>query len=363
MTPTSESKQSLGQFLRQERERKGITIEQVASATKVGVRTLHSLEADQYVELPAKPFVRGFVISYSRFIGIDYKEVLTRFNAFLEEKVEKERPNRDAGHSGYAFEKRDGEQESRTILAAALGGFVVIGVVAAVFLKPHHHHRGSAMERLRLAHATPAIPTLPLTPAASPLATASTTSIRAASGGPSVAPASVSAPDAAPSPAGEEAAAAGSPPPGKEAVTGWPPEVEPADPEDPLNSGKTLKSAEIKHRLVVKCSNSVWIRYRVDGKPVMQFPLKKDKVVVLRARNLVVFQVSHPEDIKVSYNNDGYHPMRADKNVVSRQGDATLFYPHQLAETVQEPFPDSEPLSQRPTPLSRSVQPLSTPTP
>ena len=52
---------SLGEFLRLERERRGITIEQVASATKVSVRLLHSLEADQYSELPAKPFVRGFV--------------------------------------------------------------------------------------------------------------------------------------------------------------------------------------------------------------------------------------------------------------------------------------------------------------
>lgn len=368
---TPESKQSLGQFLRQERERKGITIEQVASATKIGVRTLHSLEADQYADLPAKPFVRGFVISYSRFIGIDYKEVLTRFNDYLEEKVEKERPNREAGHSGYVFERRDGEQQSRTILAMVLGVFVVLGAVAAVFFKPHHHHHGSAMERLQMAHVKPSAAAPLVSAATGPSGPGPETSLRA--GGPSVAPASVSSPEASPSPSVEghappaPAEPAASPSPlasgSVEGAGGWPPQAQPPDPGDPLNSGKTLSPGEIRHRLVVKCGNSVWIRYRVDGKPVMQFPLKKDKVLVLRARDFVVFQTSNPEDIKVSYNNEGYHPMQDDKNTVTRHNDATLFYPHQLAETVQEPFPHTDSLSQRPAPLSRSVQPLSTPTP
>ena len=40
---------TLGEFLRTEREKRGITIDQVASETKVGVRILHALESDQYV--------------------------------------------------------------------------------------------------------------------------------------------------------------------------------------------------------------------------------------------------------------------------------------------------------------------------
>lgn len=376
MTSTPENKQSLGQFLRQERERKGMTIEQVASATKIGVRTLHALEADQYAELPAKPFVRGFVISYSRFIGLDHKEVLIRFNDYLDEKVERERPNRDAGHSGYAFEKRDGEQQSRTLLAMAMGAFVVVLGVAAVFFKPHHHTHGSAMERLQLAHAKPSAEVPPVAPvalAADPAA-ADRPPVGRPGGSSSVAPASITSPASNPSPgsvsvaASEEVAEGPSPVPTLPtspdvSPAGWPPLPEPADPGDPLNSGKTLKAGEIRHRLVVKAGNSVWIRYRVDGKPVNQFPLKKDKVIVLRAKNLLVFQVARPEDVKISYNNEGYHPLTDEKNISMRQGDATLFYPHQLAEKIQEPFPNSEPLRLRSAPLSRSVEPLSTPTP
>ena len=61
---TNEISPTLGEYLRSEREKREITIEQVASATKVGVRTLILLEADQYAELPVRPFVLGFVRSY-----------------------------------------------------------------------------------------------------------------------------------------------------------------------------------------------------------------------------------------------------------------------------------------------------------
>jgi hypothetical protein len=63
--------------------------------------------------------VRGFINSYARFIGLNPKDILTQYGGFLENKVQ-DRPARDAGHSGYAFEKREGDQ-SRTILWAVLG--------------------------------------------------------------------------------------------------------------------------------------------------------------------------------------------------------------------------------------------------
>src|SRR5947209_19798491 len=120
---TTDGTQSLGEYLRHERERRGITIEQLASATKIGVRQLHALESDHYSELPAKPFVRGFVTSYCRFIGLDPKETLARYHEFIEQKAQ-DRPTRDSGHSGYAFEKREGEQ-SRVILWIIMGCFLV----------------------------------------------------------------------------------------------------------------------------------------------------------------------------------------------------------------------------------------------
>ena len=153
--------QTLGEFLRHEREKRGITIEQVASATKISVRLLHALEADHYVDMPAKPFIRGFVTSYCRFVNLDPKEIITRFDRFIDSKSS-ERPSRDSGHSGYAFERREGEQ-SRTLLWIVMGVFIVIGAVLFLLLKPsfHHHHRGD-LEKLKAAHGPSPSP-LPVT--------------------------------------------------------------------------------------------------------------------------------------------------------------------------------------------------------
>jgi cytoskeletal protein RodZ len=377
---------TLGQYLRRERERRGLTIEQVASATKIGIRTLHALEGDHYAELPAKPFIRGFVISYARFIGLDPKETLTHFNLFLDERVHQERPNREGGHSGYAFEKREGDQ-SRTMLGVAMGSFVVIGAIAMVFLKPTlKHHHGSRLDKLRSTQESPSPLSTSLDPpitaqasaqassmaSASPLAIASP----AAENSPRVLaldspPPSTTTPSVAPTPTlsstpkpTSRTEAIPSPVPNSSHTPSAPPSPSAsAVPSDPLNSGLGLKPSEITQRVVCKALDSVWVRYKVDDKPVMQFILKKDKVLVLRGRQSIVLQAGEPEHLNLSGNRTAYHTVDADPNITTRQSDSTLFFPPQLAKTIEEPFPGEKPLSSRKSPATPapSATPTSTP--
>ncbi|MGC4069910.1 MAG: helix-turn-helix domain-containing protein [Polyangiaceae bacterium] len=73
--------QTVGSFLRQEREAKGMSIEEVARATRVPMSSVERLESDQFDELPGEVFVRGFMKSYARAVGIDADEVLARYTA------------------------------------------------------------------------------------------------------------------------------------------------------------------------------------------------------------------------------------------------------------------------------------------
>jgi hypothetical protein len=134
------------------------------------------------------------------------------------------------------------------------------------------------------------------------------------------------------------------------------PTPSPTSATDPLNSGLGLKQSETAHRLVIRAKESVWVRYRVDDKVVMQFPLRKDKVLVLRARQNMVVQVGDPANVTVSYNGQAYKSGKT-LNAVVRQNDATLFYPVQIAEKIQNPFPGSRSLSGRAVPLSPNPQP------
>jgi cytoskeleton protein RodZ len=359
----SEKEISLGEFLRQEREHKCITIEQVASATKIGVRTLHSLEENHYAELPAKPFIRGFVTSYCRFIGLDAKEVLSRFDSFINSKAN-ERPNREAGHSGYAFEKKDGEQQGRTVLIIAIFSFMVIGGLAMIFLKPSlRHHRSSHIDKLRAAHiegeTSPVVaaggspvPASSVTPSPSP-----SLSVSVASAGNSVTNASGAA---APTPKAttveKTKPADNSDGENKMPLAG-------ANTADPLDSGLALKTDEIHHKIVFKIAEDIWVRYQVDDRPVRKFIIRKGKTLILRGTEQVRFQVSNPEAVSFNYNSHGFVPVGSEKNAVVKQGDTTLFFPNELSEKTEKPFGNDRPLPKQTGPKTDPSTQTSEPTP
>ena len=73
--------ESVGQYLRQQREAKAMSIEEVARATRVPMSSVERLESDQFDELPGEVFVRGFMKSYARAVGLDPDDVLARYTA------------------------------------------------------------------------------------------------------------------------------------------------------------------------------------------------------------------------------------------------------------------------------------------
>ena len=72
---------SLGQELREEREARHISIEEIASATKIVARYLEALEADRLDFMPGDFFVKGIIRTYARAIGLDGEIVLAKYRA------------------------------------------------------------------------------------------------------------------------------------------------------------------------------------------------------------------------------------------------------------------------------------------
>ncbi|MBI2068286.1 MAG: helix-turn-helix domain-containing protein [Deltaproteobacteria bacterium] len=73
--------ESLGQYLKKEREGKGVPLEDLARSTKINLHFLESLEGDQWESLPKGAFILGFLKSYSREVGIPEVEVMRRYEA------------------------------------------------------------------------------------------------------------------------------------------------------------------------------------------------------------------------------------------------------------------------------------------
>ena len=57
---------TVGSFLRQLRESKSLSVEEISRATRVPASSVERIEADRFDELPGEVFVRGFLKSYAR---------------------------------------------------------------------------------------------------------------------------------------------------------------------------------------------------------------------------------------------------------------------------------------------------------
>ncbi|EHR41614.1 RodZ domain-containing protein [Alishewanella jeotgali] len=75
--PTQEL--SVGQTLRQEREKRQLSLEQAAQQLKLRVEILHNLELDQPDKAILPTFMRGYLKSYARFLKLPEQALLIRF--------------------------------------------------------------------------------------------------------------------------------------------------------------------------------------------------------------------------------------------------------------------------------------------
>jgi cytoskeletal protein RodZ len=68
-----------GGRLRDARERRGLTLQQIARATKISIGTLGALERNDFARLPGGIFSRAFVRSYASQVGLDPETMVREF--------------------------------------------------------------------------------------------------------------------------------------------------------------------------------------------------------------------------------------------------------------------------------------------
>ena len=82
---------SFGEELRREREIRGISLKEISDATKISKRFLEAIEKNDHRNLPAPVFTRGFVREYARYLGLNFEEIVNRYNfaASGDDRIEK----------------------------------------------------------------------------------------------------------------------------------------------------------------------------------------------------------------------------------------------------------------------------------
>lgn len=80
---------TVGQILRETREAKFYTLEDVEKNIKIRKEILIALEADNYQKLPPPTFVQGFIKNYAKFLGLDREKLLAIYRREFSSKKNK----------------------------------------------------------------------------------------------------------------------------------------------------------------------------------------------------------------------------------------------------------------------------------
>ncbi len=261
-----------GEKLRRERELREITLEEVATATKIGTRSLRALEEEKFDRLPGGVFNRGFVRAYARYVGIDEDEAVMDFlEASKEAEPESKELNKIAVIAKQVESSRAREPGARRRGAMAfactlLAVLVLAGVALAgwPYLEKWRHENPAQgkLAKLQSLYQQVQAATKTSTPsnAAAPNAVQSGAEIKPA--GPVASPVSTESPTAAPA------------------------------------------SKEIS--LVVSAKQRSWIEVTADGKVVMRGTIDPDSSNqaerTFTARTQLVLVTGNPNGIELTFN-------------------------------------------------------------
>ena len=84
-------RETLGQYLRRERESRSVSLQELSKNTRISVTFLEALEKDDFEAFPRKEFILGFLQGYARQLGLKGEEVLRRYRIQAELASRKEK--------------------------------------------------------------------------------------------------------------------------------------------------------------------------------------------------------------------------------------------------------------------------------
>ncbi len=132
--------ESIGTYLRRERESRGLSLDEIADTTRIPVQSLAHLEDGRFTELPGDTFIRGFLKAYARALGMPHDDVLARYGTEI--RV------RDVQPLAFNPEAPGVDRGRRFGLAIALVVFAILATLAMSFLlRPRSQDRPEQLSR------------------------------------------------------------------------------------------------------------------------------------------------------------------------------------------------------------------------
>jgi cytoskeletal protein RodZ len=85
-------RETLGSYLKNQRESKKISLREVTKNTRVREVILKAIEEDRHDLLPAATYVKGFLLAYAKYLNLDRNDILLRYERVLKGEPVKREP-------------------------------------------------------------------------------------------------------------------------------------------------------------------------------------------------------------------------------------------------------------------------------
>jgi cytoskeleton protein RodZ len=284
---------AFGEQLRQAREAKHITLQEIAATTKISCRALQALEDEHFSQLPGGIFNKGFVRAYARYVGLDEEQMLAAYLATA--KVDGSPETDMQAMSSQVATAGAGAREP------SVNGTTVVGILALIVALALgglwlREQRKEAREQAAASQASSPVAMPPVTvvpPVTAAAGEPSSSAEAAGSSGqnptqnvpPSVTPSAM--PNAGQSAASNTAAGA-----------------QPIAPVAAVSKAGTGEAAPVE--VSISATRRAWISVRSDGKKVESVTLDPDKPELrsrsYKAKEKLMVVVGNPAGLTVTYN-------------------------------------------------------------
>ncbi len=131
---------TVGQILKDAREKKDVSLEEAEAATKIRKKILSRLEESDWSNLPSTTYVKGLLKNYGSFLELDIKALLAFYRREYEE------PKISKTHLSYKIEKPALRLTPQFITVAVL----LLGFLAAGFYLFYQYHSFTAAPLLEV---------------------------------------------------------------------------------------------------------------------------------------------------------------------------------------------------------------------
>jgi cytoskeleton protein RodZ len=146
---------SFGVRLKQEREQRGITLEEISATTKIGTRMLVALEQDHFDQLPGGIFNKGFIRAYARCLGLDEDQTIADYliaSGNLPSEKEKDKRSDSVNESSFELQAEADRGQSNL----PWGTFAILLLLVALGFAAWGFYSREASKNPRKTGAAPA---------------------------------------------------------------------------------------------------------------------------------------------------------------------------------------------------------------